>query len=165
VLRLVVYFLKKHNAIECNYEIYDKELIIIVRYFEEWRSKLKKIAFFISVIFDYKNLKYFTSTKQLSRRQERWFEFLSRLNFKTVYQLDKVDEKSNALIRRSEDFSRKKNEIDERHRHQHQIILKTHNLNAEIVKSFMFISILTFIFVNESNFLDLDLDLEKSQLN
>jgi hypothetical protein len=29
----------------------------------------------------------------------------------------------------------------------------------------MFISILTLMFVNESNFLNLDLDLEKSQLN
>jgi hypothetical protein len=68
VLRLVVYFSKKYNSIECNYEIYDKELMIIVRCFEKWKSKLKRIAFLISVIFDYKNLKYFTSTKQLSRR-------------------------------------------------------------------------------------------------
>jgi hypothetical protein len=68
VLRLVVYFSKKHNSIECNYEIYNKELMTIVRFFEEWKSKLKKIAFLINVIFDYKNLKYFTSTKQLNRR-------------------------------------------------------------------------------------------------
>jgi hypothetical protein len=116
-LRLVVYFSKKYNSIECNYEIYDKELMIIVRCFEEWRSKLKKIAFLINVILDHKNLKYFISTKQLSRRQERWFEFLSRFDFKIVYRLDKVDEKSNALTRRSEDLSRKENETDKRHRH------------------------------------------------
>jgi hypothetical protein len=67
VLRLVVYFSKKHNSIECNYEIYDKEFMIIVRCFEEWRSKLKKIAFLISVIFDHKNLKYFILMKQLNR--------------------------------------------------------------------------------------------------
>ena len=35
VLYPVVFFLKKHSSAECNYEIYDKKLITIVRYFEE----------------------------------------------------------------------------------------------------------------------------------
>jgi hypothetical protein len=35
VLHFVVYFSKKHNSIECNYEIYDKELMTIVRCFEK----------------------------------------------------------------------------------------------------------------------------------
>jgi hypothetical protein len=30
ILHFVIYFLKKHNLIECNYEIYDKELMTIV---------------------------------------------------------------------------------------------------------------------------------------
>ena len=32
---LVIYFSKKHFSIECNYEIYDKKLLIIVRAFEK----------------------------------------------------------------------------------------------------------------------------------
>ena len=39
-LRLVVFFSKKHSPAECNYEIYDKELLAIVRSFEEWRPHL-----------------------------------------------------------------------------------------------------------------------------
>jgi len=35
VLHPVAYFFKKHNPAECNYEIYDKELMTIVRVFEE----------------------------------------------------------------------------------------------------------------------------------
>ncbi len=35
ILHSVTYFLKKHNSVECNYEIYDKELMIIVRAFEK----------------------------------------------------------------------------------------------------------------------------------
>lgn len=35
VLRPIAYFFKKHNSAECNYEIYDKELMAIVRAFEE----------------------------------------------------------------------------------------------------------------------------------
>jgi len=35
VLHSVAYFFKKHNSVECNYEIYDKELMIIVCTFKE----------------------------------------------------------------------------------------------------------------------------------
>ncbi len=35
IFHSVTYFLKKHNSVECNYEIYDKELMIIVRAFEK----------------------------------------------------------------------------------------------------------------------------------
>jgi len=35
ILYLVVYFLKKHNLVECNYEIYNKKLMIIVYAFKK----------------------------------------------------------------------------------------------------------------------------------
>ncbi len=35
VLYLIVYFFKKHNLIKCNYKIYDKKLITIVRAFKK----------------------------------------------------------------------------------------------------------------------------------
>jgi len=35
ILHSVTYFSKKHNSVECNYEIYDKELMIIVCAFEK----------------------------------------------------------------------------------------------------------------------------------
>jgi hypothetical protein len=35
VLYPVAFFSKKYSSIECNYEIYDKELLIIIRCFEE----------------------------------------------------------------------------------------------------------------------------------
>jgi len=35
ILYSIAYFLKKHNSVECNYEIYDKELMIIVCAFEK----------------------------------------------------------------------------------------------------------------------------------
>ena len=43
VLRPVAYFLKKMSPQECNYEIYDKELLAIIRAFEEWRPELASI--------------------------------------------------------------------------------------------------------------------------
>ncbi len=36
ILYSVTYFLKKHNSVKCNYEIYDKEFMIIVCTFKKW---------------------------------------------------------------------------------------------------------------------------------
>jgi hypothetical protein len=35
VIRFVIYFLKTLSSTECNYEIYDKELLIIIRCFKD----------------------------------------------------------------------------------------------------------------------------------
>jgi len=119
ILHSVTYFSKKHNSVECNYEIYDKELMIIVRAFEKWWSELEDSIYSVEMITDHKNLEYFMSTKQLSRRQARWSEFLSRFNYHIAYHFDKIDDKSNALTRRSEDLSKEKNTFDSRHQYQH----------------------------------------------
>ena len=66
VLHLIAYFFKKHNPAECNYEIYDKELMAIICIFEEWRSELEGSTYSINVIMNHKNLEYFMFIKQLS---------------------------------------------------------------------------------------------------
>ena len=66
VLYPIVYFLKRLSPAKCNYEIYNKELLAIIRYFKQWRPKLKGVGFLIKVLSNYKNLQYFTTTKQLS---------------------------------------------------------------------------------------------------
>ena len=68
IFYLVAYFSKKYNLAECNYKIYNKELIVIIRAFEEQRPKLEGSEIPIDVITDYKNLEYFILAKQLSRR-------------------------------------------------------------------------------------------------
>ena len=125
VLRPVAFFSKKHSTAECNYEIYDKELLAIIRAFEEWRPELEGSAFPIQVLSDHKNLEYFMSTKKLSRRQARWSEFLSRFNFVITYRPGKLGGKPDALTRRSGDLPR---EGDERLQGQNQVVLKPQNL-------------------------------------
>ena len=41
ILHPVAFFSKKYTPAEYNYEIYNKELMAIIRYFEEWRAELK----------------------------------------------------------------------------------------------------------------------------
>jgi len=113
ILRPVAYFSKKHTPAECKYEIYDKELMAIVRAFEEWRPELEGSAFPISVITDHKNLEYFTTTKQLSRRQARWNEFMSRFDYKIAYRPGKLGGKPDALTRRSGDLPQERDTNDE----------------------------------------------------
>jgi len=91
------------NPAENNYEIYDKELLAIIRCFEQWRPELEGAAFPIDVLSDHKNLQYFATTKQLSHRQARWSEYLSRFDFTISYRPGKQGEKPDALTRRSQD--------------------------------------------------------------
>ena len=124
-LHPVAFFSKKHSPVECNYEIYDKELMAIIHCFEEWRVELESSPHPIRVLSDHKNLEYFMSTTLLSRCKMHWSEFLSRFNFRIIYQLGKVGGKPDVLIRWSRNLSK---EGDECTAFQHQVVLKPHNL-------------------------------------
>jgi hypothetical protein len=87
--------------VECNYEIYDKELMAIVRAFKEWCPELQSVINPIRVLSDHKNLEYFMMTKLLNRRQAHWFQFLSQFNFNIVYRPSTAGGKPDTLTRRS----------------------------------------------------------------
>ncbi len=135
ILHSVAYFSKKHNSVECNYKIYDKELMILVCAFEKWWSELEDFIYSVKMITNHKNLEYFMSTKQLSRHQGHWSEFLSRFNYCIAYHFNKIDDKLNALTCCLEDFFKKKNTFNSQHQYQHQTILKTHVLDFNIVEN------------------------------
>ncbi len=117
ILHSVTYFSKKHNLIECNYEIYNKKLMIIVYTFKKWWSKLKDFIYFVKMITNHKNLKYFMLIKQLSHHQACWSEFLSRFNYCIAYCFNKIDDKLNALTRRSENFFKEKDTFNSQHQY------------------------------------------------
>jgi hypothetical protein len=71
LIRSMIYFSKTLFSAECNYEIYDKELLAIIRCFEQWRAELQSVELFINVLIDHKSLKYFMTTKKLNRRQTK----------------------------------------------------------------------------------------------
>ena len=58
-LRPVAFMSCQHLPAECNYKIYNKKLVAIVRAFKEWRPELEGSPKPISVISDHKNLEYF----------------------------------------------------------------------------------------------------------
>ena len=70
------------------------------------------------------------STKNLSRRQARWSEYLSRFDFVIKYRPGKQGQKPDSLTRRSGDLPK---EGDERLEYQFQTVLKRQNLDPEIL--------------------------------
>ena len=116
LLHSVAFFFKNMSSVECNYEIYDKELFAIIRCFEKWRFELKATDLSVKIFTDHKNFEYFMIIKKLIKRQIRWSKFLSQYNFVIMYQFDAQNVKTNALIRRFNDQSFEK--IENRLEHQ-----------------------------------------------
>jgi hypothetical protein len=79
--------------VELNYDIYDKEMLAVVRVLEEWRAELEGLQDTpFKVYSDYRTLEYFMTIKKLSFRQARWAELLSRYYFKLIYRSGKSNE-------------------------------------------------------------------------
>ena len=92
---------KKFNAAELNYEIYDKEMLAIVKcMYDHWRHHLEGSGQQVQVFTDHKNLLWFTETKVYNRRQARWAEKLSRFDFTITFRPGVRQGKPDALSRR-----------------------------------------------------------------
>ena len=97
------FYSKKNSPAECNYEIYDKEMLAIVRCLEEWDAELRGVQSF-EIHTDHKNLEYFMTVRKLTERQMRWSLILSRYNFVIVHIPGKENERADALSRRDQDL-------------------------------------------------------------
>lgn len=94
------YLSKSMAPAERNYDIYDKELLAIMRALEEWRHYLEGAPEIIDIHTDHKNLSYFRDAHKLTQRQARWALFLSRFNFILVHKPGREMFAPDALSRR-----------------------------------------------------------------
>jgi hypothetical protein len=134
-LHPVAYFSAKHSPAECNYDIYDKELLAIIKALEEWRPELEGSAEPFQIVTDHKNLQTFSTTKQLSPRHMRWSEFLSRFNFKIVYKPGTLNTRPDALSRKPEDVPRSEN--DDRLKARRRPLIDPAKFDATILASML----------------------------
>ena len=67
--RPVAFLSKSLNEIERNYEIYDKEILAIIRELESWRHLLEGMQFKFEIWTDHKNLEYFMKAQNLNQKQ------------------------------------------------------------------------------------------------
>jgi len=96
----VAFLSRKFSPAELNYQIHDKELMAIVVACQEWRQYIEGAAYTITVYTDHKNLIYFTTTKELNRRQVRWWEVLSPYDLNIVHRPGRENTCADALSRR-----------------------------------------------------------------
>jgi hypothetical protein len=136
-LRPVAFFSAKHSAQECNYEIYDKELLAIVKALEEWRPELQGAQQQFDIVTDHKNLEYFTTTKTLNQRQVRWSEFLSQFNFRITYRPGAKAILPDSLSRRWEDRPAKDDPDDSRLRSRRRTLLPNSRFDPELFKELL----------------------------
>ena len=56
----MAYYSKKHTPAKSNYEIHNKELLVIMRYLEARDTELQSVLKGFDIITDHKNIEYFT---------------------------------------------------------------------------------------------------------
>ena len=70
LLHSYIFFSKKNLSAECNYEIYDKKMLVIVHCLKAWDTEFCSVSKF-SIQTDHKNLKYFINIWKLTEWQMR----------------------------------------------------------------------------------------------
>jgi hypothetical protein len=82
---------------EKNYEIYDKELLAIVKALKAWRQYLIHANQQFEVWTDHENLKYFREPQKLNARQARWYIMLQEYNYSLRHIPGKTNTKADIL--------------------------------------------------------------------
>jgi len=83
--RPVAFLSQSFNQAEQNYEVYDRELLTVIRALEEWRHYLQGGPFPVTVYSDHRNLGYFRQPQKLNRRQARWVVELSEYDLNLIH--------------------------------------------------------------------------------
>jgi hypothetical protein len=125
----VAYYSKKYSPAECNYDIYYKELMAIIKALEEWRPACEGAAYLLQLITDHMNLKYCITKKLLNGRQAQWSKFLTRFDYDVVHRPGKFNGKVDASPRRPGDLPEGG---DERFKNKEQDVLKPHDLPEQL---------------------------------
>ena len=82
-----------------NYDIHDKELLVIFEAFKIWCHYLEGLGNPINVVTDHTNLEYFSTTKVLTCCQVHWSKYLSAFNLVIHIHPGHLSMKPDALTR------------------------------------------------------------------
>ena len=100
--KLIVFLSKTMQPAERNYEIYNKELLAIMKALTKWRQYLLDVMEPFKIWTDHKNLKYFREPHNLNRWQARWYLKLQDYDFTLRHILEKTNMKANILSRKDQ---------------------------------------------------------------
>ena len=83
--RPVAYMSHSMTPPERNYPIHDKEMLAIIKATEAWRHYLEATPYVFEIHTDHNNLLYFTKSQNLSKRQARWQQWMTRFSYQLIY--------------------------------------------------------------------------------
>ncbi|KAL7843439.1 hypothetical protein AOLI_G00249510, partial [Acnodon oligacanthus] len=83
--QLLVKFKKKLTSTERNYDVGNRELLVVKAALEEWRHWLEGAHFPFMILTDHRNLEYIKAVKRLNPHKARWARFFTRFNFTLPY--------------------------------------------------------------------------------
>ena len=66
-LHPITFYSRKFNSAELNYEIYDKEMLVIVETMNHYRHYFEGLGQSTTIFSDHRNLLWFTETKVYDR--------------------------------------------------------------------------------------------------
>src|SRR5882757_5305197 len=102
----IAFYSKTMLDAERNYDIHDKELLAIIRSLKEWRHYVQGLVDTdgkpadVEIWTDHKNLEYFMTSQNLTRRQARWSLLLGEYFFTLHHKPGRVNDAPDALSRR-----------------------------------------------------------------
>jgi hypothetical protein len=88
------------NSAERNYQVYDRELLAIIRALREWRHYVQGSSFLTIIRTDHANLTYYRSPQRLTQRQTRWVIELMDYDVQLIHKPGKTMIPADALSRR-----------------------------------------------------------------
>jgi hypothetical protein len=94
------YLSQSFGPAERNYDIYDRELLAVIRALKSWHHYLHGSPFPIQAFTDHKNLTYFRQPQALNHRQAWWLIDLADLDLKMIHIPGKLLAGPDALSRR-----------------------------------------------------------------
>jgi len=100
--RLIVYWSRKLSELKKRYEIHNKELLVIVKALQDWRSYFTDTEKSIQIYTDHKNLRNFVTMKQLNQWQVCWIKQLINYKFQIHYKKNNENDEADALSKQSD---------------------------------------------------------------
>ena len=82
---LVGFTSKGLDSAKRNYEVHNKELLLVIQGLEDWRHILEGTKHTIEILNDHRNLMYFRMSQNLNHQQAHWSLWLLRFDFSLVY--------------------------------------------------------------------------------
>ena len=99
VLHPIIYFSATFTPTERNYDIYERELLAVMKALAHWRPYPGWTKYPFTIMTDHANLQYWKSPRNLNRRTAQWHADLQEYDYEILYIPGKTNIPPDALSR------------------------------------------------------------------